>query len=382
MSLRHSEAVLMNVPEKAADPRTEYDHQRQTCPVRQQGQEITVYGHAEALAVATQPQRYSSRVSRFTQIPNGLDGPEHARYRALIDPYLTSPPALARIGALTEQVMQELWQGLVLPTHLDAVNDLGATFAVRVQLRWLGWDAALEPELLDWIAENRAASRSGDRNWTARVALAFDTIIRRELEIRRSGHKADDVTGQLLRDQSLGRPLYDEELVSILRNWTAGDLGSLALCIGVVTHSLATMPEVQAQLRSGVADEYFDMVLDELLRLDDPFVSNRRRANADSDIGGLHVPAGQVIHLNWTAANRDPRAFSSPEAFDPLSHAAANLVYGAGPHACPGRSLSTLELRVFTRELLRRTRRVALAGTPERERPPGGGYATVPLCLE
>ena len=39
-------------------------------------------------------------------------------------------------------------------------------------------------------------------------------------------------------------PLFGcEEIVSILRNWTAGDLGSIATSIGVIVHFLATHPE-------------------------------------------------------------------------------------------------------------------------------------------
>lgn len=99
-------------------------------------------------------------------------------------------------------------------------------------------------------------------------------------------------------------------------------------------------------------------------------------------LAGVDIPAGTVVHVNWTAANRDPRTFSHPDGFGPEENAPANIVYGAGPHACPGRALSTLELRVFTQELLNATTRLSLGGETERELPPGGGYARVPLRLE
>lgn len=363
-----------------ADPRQDYDARRTRCPVHAHAGHVTAYGHPEVLEVVTRPELYSSAVSRHLQLPNGLDGAEHAALRALTDPYLNDPAALREIETVARAVMRELLATLPRPATVEAVSDLGARYAVRVQLRWLGWQPGREEELLAWIDENRRASRSGDHAWTARVADAFDAIIRAELAPRRAQPGAD-VTSRLMADPGLGRPLTDEELVSILRNWTAGDLGSLALCVGVVLHGLATRPEVQARVRQGVPDAELDAVLDELLRLDDPFVANRRRATVDTALGGVPVPAGTVVHVNWTAANRDPRVFPDPDAFDPHAHAAANVVYGAGPHACPGRALSTLELRVFTQELLHATRTLSLAAPATREQAPGGGYATLPLTL-
>ncbi|KAI5911962.1 hypothetical protein PA01_18250 [Azoarcus sp. PA01] len=47
-----------------------------------------------------------------------------------------------------------------------------------------GLPADLEDRLVDWVAENHAATRSGDRSWTQRVAESFDDLIRSVLEPR------------------------------------------------------------------------------------------------------------------------------------------------------------------------------------------------------
>ena len=44
-------------------------------------------------------------------------------------------------------------RALPLPARVEAVTDLGAAYAVRLQSRWLGWDPALEPELLRWVED-------------------------------------------------------------------------------------------------------------------------------------------------------------------------------------------------------------------------------------
>src|SRR5690625_4257312 len=46
-----------------------------------------VLGHAGAMEVAGGPDRYSSAVSRFLQVPTGLDGVGHTAIRAATDPF-------------------------------------------------------------------------------------------------------------------------------------------------------------------------------------------------------------------------------------------------------------------------------------------------------
>lgn len=123
-------------------------------------------------------------------------------------------------------------------------------------------------------------------------------------------------------------------------------------------------------------------MLDEILRTDDPFVTNRRVTTEPITVSGRPIRAGEQVFLNWTSANRDPRVFGDPDAFD-LANGPHNLVWGIGKHVCPGRPLATLELRALTRAILAATTAVEpdLARPRVRARPPVGGFAVAPLHL-
>lgn len=371
-------------PRVRRDPVAAYDALRTHCPVaRGPDGAWTLFSHADVTAVALDHTTFSNAVSQHLQVPNGMDGAVHSAYRAVVDRYFT-PERMHALEPRVRHVADDLVAGLDVPGPVDAVA-LGARFAVRAQSAWLGWPAALEEELLGWVAENRAATRSRDRARTTAAARHFTAIIRSLTQERRDAgeHAPDDVTTELVRDRVDGRPLTDDEIVSILRNWTGGDLGSMALCAGVVLTYLADHPDLQAHLRAGVPDRELDRVLDEILRIDDPFVSNRRIATEPVTIGGRHVAAGDQVLVSWTAANRDPRIFGDPDGFEPDAHAPYNLVWGIGKHVCPGRPLATLELRALTRAVLAATS--AVEPDPdrprERERPPAGGLASAPLVL-
>lgn len=366
------------------DQRSTYDALRARCAVARKDGKWVALRHAEVVAAATDAETFSSRVTTRRAIPNSLDGTDHAAYRAVVDRYLTEervareePQCRAHAAAIVDA----LPRGVTVKT----IAQIGTPFAVRSQSSWLGWPADLEDELVEWIRDNHAATRSGNRNRTREVAERFDHMIRVLLEIRR-GAPTNDVTSELLRDTVEGRPLTTEEIVSVLRNWTAGDLGSLATSVGVIVHFLASKPNIQREVRTLV--EAGDRVAlaaaaEEILRIDDPFVSNRRVATRTVSLGGEEIAEGEQVLLNWTAANRDPLVFGDPDRYDPEGNAHTNLVFGIGPHVCPGRALTLMELRVMLEELVGRTTWIDPAPDrpPVRETPPVGGWARVPIVL-
>jgi cytochrome P450 len=314
-------------------------------------------------------------------VPNSLDPPEHTAFRAAIDPFFTRQ-RMAMLEPRVRRIADEIVGALPRGATVDGVTDIGYPFAVRAQAEWLGWQG-VEDELLAWMAENHAATRSRDRSRTASVAAAFDDIVVKQVRRRSQMGSAapKDPTTELLDVSVDGKLLSDADIVSILRNWTAGDLGSMAAAVGVVTHFLATHPEVQDALRA--RPEGLAAAIDEMLRMDDPFLVNRRVVTAPTTIAGFVLQPGTRIYLNWTSANRDETVFGDPDAYRPDEHAPHNLVYGTGIHVCPGRPLATLELVVAVQTLLSVTARFELAADsqPVRETYPLGGWRRVPVRL-
>lgn len=386
---------------KESDLRDLTDNLRQQHDViKNEAGEWVLLRHADVMAAALDDQRFSSQVSRFLQVPNGLDGAEHEHFRTLIDSYL-SKDALMPYVPLFKKVATELMSELPKGKTLNAVDDIGAVFAVRAQCAWLCWPTELEPRLLQWMRDNHSASRSKDNARMAQVAQDFDDIIRLVISPYRNADAMagmfnasiaknsidvnsidmNSITAQLCCERINGRELSEAELVSILRNWTGGDLGSIALCVGVIIAYIAQHPE-QVNVWTKASDSELEAIIDEILRIDDPFVSNRRITTCPVSIGAHKLPKGARVQLNWTSANRDEVVFGD-NGFAPEAHAAANLVYGIGKHVCPGRLLATWQLRIATQALLTYFKDLQLAADfpLEREQPPLGGYSNVPVVL-
>lgn len=369
--------------EALADQRATYDRMRAACPVARSPRGVTLFRHSDVTAAANDPETFSSSASAYRQVPNSLDPPEHAAFRAVIDPFFT-PERMERLESRVRECARRVVLALPRRAAVEAVTEFGYPFAVCAQVAWLGWEGA-EAALLEWMRENHAATRSADRTRTAAVAAAFDAIVTAEVRRRRNlGAVAPaDPTTELMRVRLDGKALEDADIVSILRNWTAGDLGSIAAALGVIIHFLATHPDVQTALRRHPDAQPMALAIDEMLRIDDPLLVNRRVVTRPVEVAGFALEPGARVYLNWTSANRDAAVFGDPDAYRPHEHAAQNIVYGTGIHACPGRPLATLELVVATQELLQHTSAVTLASdvAAERETYPVGGWRRLPVRL-
>lgn len=87
--------------------------------------------------------------------------------------------------------------------------------------------------------------------------------------------------------------------------------------------------------------------VEETLRYESSQVSWRRVTTTDTELGGVQLPAGTKIFLNFAAANHEPEAFPDPDTFD-IHREGANrhISFGKGIHFCLGAGLARMEARI------------------------------------
>lgn len=379
-------------PQSDWDPRSDlvlsdqiaaYDAVRRHCPVAYSDfLGWSLFRHTDVVQVLDDHETFSSVVSSHLSVPSGMDPPQHTAYRQLIDCHFEA----ARVEAFEPEcraIAADLVDGLQRGREIDLVSDLARLFAVRIQCAYLGWPDRLHAPLLEWVRKNHEATLAKDTKVMEAIALEFDGYICDLLAERRvsGGPVPEDITTDLLRERIGDRPLSHEEIVSILRNWTVGELGTITACVGILAHYFAENPAVQQRLREDM--HLLPAAIDEILRLHAPLISNRRVATRSVEIGGREIAAGERITVIWASANRDETVFGDPDEFRLDRLPEENLLYGRGIHVCPGAELARLELRVLVEELLNRTRWIALAPgrQPITAVYPASGFAALPMQL-
>lgn len=360
-----------------------YDAMRERCPVAYS--EVlgwSLFRHADVVRVLLDPQSFSSVVSSHRAVPSGMDPPEHTEYRRVVDRYFQRDSMEAFEPACRE-IAANLVQMLRGRDEVELTSEFAAPFAVHVQCAFLGWPAHMHEPLHHWMLKNHGATFLQDRAAMAEIAREFEGYVDELLQSRRlaGAYASEDITTRLMRDEAFDRPLEDEEIVSILRNWTAGEVGTISAAVGILAHFLAERPEVQQQLRAEM--DLLPAAIEEILRLHGPLVANRRITTRPVEIGGRKIPAGERVWLNWISANRDGRVFSEPGEFQLDRDQTNNLLYGSGIHVCPGAPLARLEMRVVLEELLTQSRHITFASAepPIQARYPGSGYSQLAIMI-
>ncbi|MFI9237212.1 cytochrome P450 [Streptomyces sp. NPDC053079] len=120
------------------------------------------------------------------------------------------------------------------------------------------------------------------------------------------------------------------------------------LAVAAVNTTVAALPRAVAWCadaglwEQAAADRLRPALVTELLRVTAPSPLLPRVAAADADLDGCPVRAGDRLIL---VARHAARAHSdAPDAHHPAPPAVAQLVFGAGTHACPGARLARAQL--------------------------------------
>lgn len=360
-----------------------YDDMRRRCPVaHSEYLNWSLFGHADVTRVLDEPETFSNAVSSHLSIPNGMDPPAHTGYRQIIDRYFT-PERMATFEPACRLIAVDLVEHLPGEGEVELMTSFAQVFSLRMQSAFLGWPTGMHEPLLTWVDKNHRATLARDVPAMNAVALEFDSYIKELLDVRREAGAAapDDITTSLLHDQVAGRPLQDEEIVSILRNWTVAELSTIAASVGILAGHLAAHPDIQRQLRE--QPSLLPGAIDEMMRIHGAFISSRRIVTKAVEFGDRKLSAGDRITLIWASANRDEAVFGDPDEFRLDREPTDNLIYGAGIHVCPGAPLARLELRVLMEELLEHTNHIELVpgSKPIMAAYPASGFSSLPLAI-
>jgi cytochrome P450 len=182
------------------------------------------------------------------------------------------------------------------------------------------------------------------------------------------------MSDEQVRDEALTLITAGHETTANGLTWT---WHMLAQHPGAEERFHAELRDVLGGRSPGVADatalEYTEAVLLESMRLYPPAWGIERRALHDQEIGGYVIPAGAAVLMPTFVANRDPRVYPDPLAFDPQRFlgpdAAARPdwaypLFGAGTRKCIGVGFAMLEAVLVLAELGQRYR---LRPAPGRE---------------
>ncbi len=336
-----------------------------------------VYGvarYAEVYAVLNDPQTFcSSRgvgLSDFAKEkpwrPPSLileaDPPAHTRTRAVLSKVL-SPAVMKRLrdgfmAAAEAKVEQLLARG-----SFDAIADLAESYPLSVFPDALG----LKPE--------------GREHLIPYASLVFNAFgppneLRQQAIERSAPHQAY-VTEQCQRDNlrpgGFGACIHafsdtgditPAEAPLLVRSLLSAGLDTTVYGIGAAVYCLARFPDQWARLRAdpSLARNAFE----EAVRFESPVQTFFRTTTRDVELGGAMIPEGEKVLMFLGSANRDPRRWDRPDAYDITRKVSGHVGFGSGIHMCVGQLVARLEGEAVLTALARKVGALTMSSAPKR----------------
>ena len=356
-----------------------------------------VLGHPEASRVLNDPAAFSSDLSAlqpaqddFALFQRGnfvnMDPPQHRKLRTLVSQAFT-PKVVAdlepRIAELTTHLLDEAGE------RFDLIDALAYPLPVIVIAELLGVPASDRGLFRTWadvllgqkVDPDQALTEVSERALTAIAPTMHEmnAYFLEHIRSRRAG-PGNDLTSRLVQAEVDGEGLADEEIIGFVGLLLIAGHITTTATLGNSVLSFQEHQDAAAEIRADPT--LLPAAIEEVLRMRTPFPRLGRIARVEAEVGGVRIPAGQVVIPWLAAANRDERVFAAPHRFDVHRKPNPHLTFGHGIHFCLGAPLARLEARVALRMLLERYRDVEVAADEVQHRSPWTMVAVTGLPLQ
>ena len=296
------------------------------------------------------------------------DGSEHARHRAPFARPFRLDAVRQRFADACAAQADQLVAGFALAGEAELRTQLAGPLAARLMLIALGFETASEQDVLAWYVEIVDAVSRISAGQAAPPA-GFAAYDRLGQAIRESLDNPGPEPSLLAAALGDATELSEAELIANAAVLLFGGIETTEGMIANLLHHLLTTPDVLAAL----ADDplLLEGAIEESLRLEPAAAILDRYATCDLTLGGVAIPAGDLVILSMAAANRDTTVFSDPDRFDPTrANARLHTTFATGSHVCLGMHLARAEAAAAVRALTRRL--PTLRADPARPSSPRG----------
>jgi cytochrome P450 len=282
-----------------------------------------------------------------------LEPPDHTRLRRLVSKAFT-PRTVDALRPRIEGIVGTLIDRVRVVGEFDLIADLLELVPVTVIAELLGIPESDRHLLRPWSADMTLMFELNPSEEMQRRATdasaAFEAYLH-DIARSRRARPGDDLISELAAVvEAGGDRLTEDELIGtavLLLN-----AGHEASVNGAANSwwALFRHPEALAQLRADPS--LVPTAIEELLRYDTPAPMFERWVLEDIEIGGVTIPRGQELALQFASANRDPAAFDRPEEIVLDRSPNPYLSFGAGIHYCLGAPLAKAEFDILFRRML------------------------------
>ncbi|WP_422342734.1 cytochrome P450 [Parasphingorhabdus sp.] len=280
----------------------------------------------------------------WTNTPAEVDPPEHAKYRAFVNP-IFAPKAMTKLEDRIRNYAAEYIDGFREKGECEFMAEFAFEFPIKVFLELMDFPLSNTKQFLEW---EFGLLHSMDLMKIADATRNVVGYLREQIEDRRKNPR-DDVISYALEVEIDGRKLNDDELVGFSFNLFIGGLDTVSTNMGNQFLHLARNPQDRQFLSENPQE--IPHAIDEMMRAY-AAVTTFRTCTKETEFGGVKMMPGDKVAMSTTLAGRDPAEFPNPEQVR-FDRRPRMLSWGYGPHMCVGMHLAKREMRIAIEEFLK-----------------------------
>ena len=299
-----------------------------------------------------------SRGKDMRTLPTSINPPEHAPYRALLNPGL-SPKSVLRMGQVIRQVAVDTIDRFIGRGHCEFIAEYSTVLPIMVFMKLVDLPEEDVPHL-KYLTDQ--VTRPDGSMTMAEVTQGFIDYLLPYVRARRGGSGNDMLTA-IVNGQIHGELIGEEAALAMCSQLLLGGLDTVASFLGFAFLYLAKHPEKRRELIAH--PEKISAAADEFLRRF-PVVTLTRTVAEDVQWKGVQLRKGDHLCVPTPVHGVDPSAFSDPFEIDFDRPPQAHSTFGNGPHRCPGAFLARFEMRITLEEWLSRIPDFSLDEEPVR----------------
>jgi cytochrome P450 len=289
-----------------------------------------------------------------------VDPPEHTALRTTLTRIL-SPIVVRKWRADFEAAAERIADQVVAMGEFDAVKDLAEDFVLTVF-----------PQSIGVHIPHENAVAIGDMNFNAigpnndifkRSLAKVEPILEwYQKSFQRESMLPGGFGEHIYKAQDAGE-LPADSAPGLVRSFIRGGMDTTIAGIGFALNQLARDPSQWAMIHADPTK--VRGAFEEAIRHESPSQTQFRTTIGATSLGGLDLEADSKIAVFIGAANRDPRKWERPDAFDVTRLTLGlHLAFGSGAHLCIGNMIARLEADVILTALAKRIVSFELAGEP------------------
>ncbi len=282
-----------------------------------------------------------------------LDPPDHDRLRDLVSRAFT-PRQVARVRPITERIAERLAAAAAERGRVDLYEAFAQKLPLQVICEVIGIPEVDFEQMGAWTEALSVATAypSPSARVAADEAILGLSAYSSDLIRARRARPAEDLLSALIAVEEAGDRLAPEELVAMIAQMLYAGHETTRNLIGNGLFCLLEHPDQMARLRKEPAG--IERAVEEMLRFEPPILFLSRVVRRDLELAGVELPAGSLMHVSLSSANRDAAHFADPHRFDVARADDRHLSFGFGAHFCLGASIARMEGRVAFETLLDR----------------------------